>query len=63
MIKKINSIQQIGVFDNYNWDNSCRKADGNIQEFTRVNVLFGRNYSGKTTLSRIVRAFETKTLP
>ena len=28
---------------------------------TRYKILFGRNYSGKTTLSRIVRAFETGT--
>ena len=27
-------------------------------DFSRVNVLYGRNYSGKTTLSRIIRALD-----
>ena len=27
-------------------------------EFSDINILYGRNYSGKTTLSRIIRAFE-----
>lgn len=32
-------------------------------EFTKLNILYGRNYSGKTTLSRIFRAIETGQLP
>jgi len=31
--------------------------------FDKLNVIYGRNYSGKTTLSRIVRALETGALP
>ncbi|MEB3733722.1 AAA family ATPase [Halopseudomonas pachastrellae] len=30
----------------------------NIAEFKKINILYGRNYSGKTTLSRIFRALE-----
>ncbi len=32
-------------------------------DFKKVNVIYGRNYSGKTTLSRIFRTLETKQLP
>ncbi|WP_081045554.1 AAA family ATPase [Alcaligenes faecalis] len=35
----------------------------NVQYFKRLNVLYGRNYSGKTTLSRIFRSLETHKLP
>lgn len=31
--------------------------------FSQINILYGRNYSGKTTLSRILRAIETQRLP
>ncbi|MCG5260485.1 AAA family ATPase [Cupriavidus gilardii] len=30
-----------------------------MAKFKKLNILYGRNYSGKTTLSRIVRALET----
>ncbi|MDR2510935.1 MAG: AAA family ATPase [Bacteroidales bacterium] len=36
---------------------------GAIECFKQINILYGRNYSGKTTLSRIVRALETGALP
>ena len=31
--------------------------------FEKLNIIYGRNYSGKTTLSRIVRSLETGKLP
>ena len=31
--------------------------------YSKTSIIYGQNYSGKTTLSRIVRAFETKKLP
>lgn len=46
MIKRIKSIKKIGIFDDY-------KADGNLQEFNDKNIIYGWNYSGKTTLSRL----------
>ncbi len=55
MIKKITNIN-FGIFSNYNWDNNLGKNN----EFEKINIIYGRNYSGKTTLSRIVRALETK---
>lgn len=59
MIKKIIEIKNLAVFDDFNWDASVRDKDGYIVEFKEINIIYGRNYSGKTTLSRIVRAFET----
>ncbi len=43
---------------NFDWDNSVRDKGNNISEFKKVNIIYGRNYSGKTTLSRIFRSFE-----
>jgi wobble nucleotide-excising tRNase len=40
-----------------------RGASGNIQFFQKINIIYGQNYSGKTTLSRIVRALETGIIP
>lgn len=51
MIKKINKIKDFGIFQNFNWGFS-------IPEFEKYNAIYGWNYSGKTTLSRIFRCFE-----
>ena len=59
MIEKIKSIQKIAVFNDFDWDNSVKDKNGNVLTFKKINVLYGRNYSGKTTLSRIIRALET----
>lgn len=45
MFTKID-IKKFGLFKDFRWPN-------NLLEFERVNVIYGRNYSGKTTLSRI----------
>jgi wobble nucleotide-excising tRNase len=42
---------------------SLKDAGNTVQNFKRLNILYGRNYSGKTTLSRIFRALETGRLP
>ena len=52
----------MAVFADFKWDDSVKDAAGNVQCFQQVNVMYGRNYSGKTTLSRIIRAFETGVL-
>lgn len=59
MITKLN-INNLGIFKNLNWDNSFRDLHGTITTLKKVNIIYGRNYSGKTTLSRIIRALETK---
>ena len=60
MITKIRHIKNLAVFKNFDWDTSVRdKAGNNVILLKKLNVIYGRNYSGKTTLSRIIRAMET----
>lgn len=53
MIKKID-IETFGLYENYKWDTEI----GKNETFRRVNIIYGRNYSGKTTLSRILKSIE-----
>ena len=55
MITKIEYIKNFGIFKNFNWSNSIE-----IQEFKEKNILYGWNYSGKTTLSRIFSSLRDK---
>jgi len=58
MIIKID-ITNFGSFSGLTWQKSIRDDGGSIQCFKRLNIFYGRNYSGKTTLSRVFRALET----
>ncbi|EOI8655506.1 AAA family ATPase, partial [Campylobacter jejuni] len=51
-ILQFNEIN-FGSYENFKWDD-------NLEEFKIINIFYGRNYSGKTTLSRIARSFELK---
>lgn len=62
MLKKIQHIKKLGVFDDFSWDSEVKNKGGGVQNFVDINIIYGRNYSGKTTLSRIARALETRTL-
>ena len=53
VINKILKINNFGIFNNFKWQDDC-------QEFERYNFFYGWNYSGKTTLSRILRCLEIK---
>lgn len=53
MITKID-ILNFGLYQNYLWND----AVGNNETFRRLNIIYGRNYSGKTTLSRILKCIE-----
>ena len=53
-IKAIKRITNFGVFKDYT---------STIKPFRSHNLIFGWNYSGKTTLSRIFRSLETGVLP
>ncbi|MEP1385624.1 MAG: AAA family ATPase [Paraglaciecola sp.] len=57
-ILKIDNIKNIAVYKNFQWSNSVRDEGNNVAEFKNINVIYGRNYSGKTTLSRIIRSAE-----
>lgn len=54
MIKKITKIQNFGTYSDFSW-NSNKTSD-----FKRYNLIYGWNYSGKTTLSRLFRSLEQK---
>ena len=58
-VTKISTIENLAVFKDFKWDDYVKDKDGKIQTFQDINIIYGRNYSGKTTLSRIFRAFET----
>jgi len=53
MIRAIQSIEAFGIFDDFRWSSG-------LPEFKRFNLIYGWNYSGKTTLSRAFRCFEQK---
>lgn len=55
MIRTIQSIKEFGIFYDFHWP-----AD--LPGFKQLNLIYGWNYSGKTTLSRAFRCFE-KNLP
>ena len=57
MIKKID-INNFGSFSGYSWDSFLSQD----HSFKDVNIIYGRNYSGKTTLSKVFRCLEKKTL-
>jgi len=46
-------IKNLATFNNFQWQRDCK-------EFGKYNFLYGWNYSGKTTLSRIFRCLEIK---
>ncbi|WP_321409410.1 AAA family ATPase [Tolumonas auensis] len=56
-------IGNFGSFTNFTWKLSLKDAGNNVQNFKRLNILYGRNYSGKTTLSRVFRSMETGRIP
>jgi wobble nucleotide-excising tRNase len=55
LIGKLN-IDNFGCFKEYIWNQNVDSL------FGQLNIIYGRNYSGKTTLSRIFRSLEQKKL-
>lgn len=62
MINQID-IANFGSFQGLEWKKTVRDNGKNVKQFQRLNILYGRKYSGKTTLSRVFRALETQKLP
>lgn len=56
-------ISSFGSFQGLEWKKTVRDSGKNVKTFQRLNILYGRNYSGKTTLSRVFRALETRKMP
>ncbi len=55
MIVSINKVKYFGLFKDFKWNSD-------IPHFNQYNLIYGWNYSGKTTLSRIFRCIELKEL-
>lgn len=49
LIRRIKSIKDFGIYKDFKWNGDC-------PDFEKRNIIYGWNYSGKTTLSRF---FET----
>ncbi len=52
MIKKISKLKHFGIFQNFSW--------GALDDFKDKNLIYGWNYSGKTTLSKLFQLLEFK---
>lgn len=59
-IKKISEIKNFSIFKDFTWDSSLGLGNGQSYDFKDINIFYGRNYSGKTSLSKIIRSLETK---
>lgn len=57
MITKIDFIKNFGIYKNFEWNNII-----DIENFKEKNIIYGWNYSGKTTLSRIFSSLRDKTI-
>lgn len=55
MITKISKIKRFGLFKDFDWDSVILDKQNDVYEFDKINILYGQNYSGKTTLSRMVQ--------
>lgn len=54
MFRRLEWIKSSGIWEDYKWDKS-------LPDFTRINVVYGPNGSGKTSLSRALDA--TRSIP
>ncbi|QRN41781.1 MAG: AAA family ATPase [Neisseriaceae bacterium] len=61
MIKKIDYIQNMAVYQDFKWN--LKEKNNTEVSFEKINIFYGRNCSGKTTLSRIFKVLEKKQLP
>lgn len=50
MIKRIDQLKGFGIYRNFQW--------GGLTDFAEKNLIYGWNYSGKTTLSRFFQILE-----
>jgi hypothetical protein len=55
MITQIKEIQDFGIFKNFQWSSVA-----DLKDFNKKNIIYGRNYSGKTTLSRVFSTIRDK---
>lgn len=60
MLLKIENLSNFGIFQNFKWDEKVVDKQTNIKQFKKLNIIYARNYSGKTTLSRLMQCVEFK---
>lgn len=60
MLLKIEKLSNFGIFKNFKWDAKVIDKKNNVKEFKKLNIIYARNYSGKTTLSRLMQCIEFK---
>ncbi|MBP2636804.1 MAG: hypothetical protein H6Q72_2711 [Firmicutes bacterium] len=56
MIEQINSLKNFGIFKHY-------QANSEIYPFSKFNIFYGWNGSGKSTISRLFASFSKRCLP
>lgn len=56
MLQRINNIKNVGVFKDYSLDT---EQHGNV-EFSKTNIVYGENSSGKSTLVGILKSLRDK---
>ena len=54
---KIKEIKDFGIYKDYKWNEIDE-----LKPFNKKNIIYGWNYSGKTTLSRIFTSLKDKSL-
>lgn len=54
-IKRIKRLRNCGIFRDFSGDA--------LPEFAKFNLIYGQNWSGKTTLSRVLRSLELQKVP
>jgi len=47
MLRRFESIKACGIFENFRWDAAA-------PDFERINLIYGNNGAGKTSLSRAI---------
>ena len=50
MLLRINKLKNFGVYQNFDW--------GSLDDFKNKNLIYGWNYSGKTTISKLFQILE-----
>ena len=53
-LKRLDSISDLGLYKDFSWDSDL------LSDFNRYNLIYGHNYSGKTTLSRVFQSIENR---
>jgi wobble nucleotide-excising tRNase len=57
MINKIESISNFGIYKNFDWDTHPSLGNFNVK-----NIIYGWNYSGKTTFSRVFSSLRDRAI-